>query len=357
MRSLYIASTEGSGGKTTFSVGLCVALRARGLNAGYFKPVGVVPQGSSGELVDDDARFVADVLDLDAPLSDICPVVLDEGALHEILSGSEVDTLALVASAFDRVREGRDVVVCEGLGEIWQGRFLRASGADVVARLDLAAIIVARFAGARLLDDICYVKDGLRQRLLGAVFNMVPESRLALVRGEYARFLHEQEITTYGVLPVSQRLSAVTVAEIVGALGATYLCGQEHGDATAETYLIGAMNPEHALRYFQSAARKVVVVGGDRAEIILAALETPTAAIVLTGSYVPSPAVLARAEELGVAIVSVPTDTVSAIDGIRRLFGRLGAHDKRKVDLIVEEISNNVDLDRLVSDLSRQSVV
>jgi BioD-like phosphotransacetylase family protein len=353
MRSLYIASTEGSGGKTTLSVGLCLALRGRGFDVGYFKPVGIVPQGSSGELVDDDARFVADVLGLQAPLSDICPVVLDEAALHEVLAGSDVDTLARVESAFERVREGRDLVVCEGLGEIWQGRFLKASGADVVARLDLGAVIVAPFAGARLLDDICYVKDGLKQRLLGAVFNMVPESRLALVRGEYARFLEEQDITTYGALPASRRLAAVTVAEIVGALGATYICGEEHGDALAETYVIGAMSPEHAMPYFRRAASKVVVVGGDRAEIILAALDTPTAAIVLTGSYVPSPAVLARAEELGVAIVSVATDTVAAIDGIRRLFGRLGAHDKRKIELIVDEISTNVDLDRLVADLSR----
>ena len=353
MRSLYIASTEGSGGKTTLAVGLCLALRARGLDAGYFKPIGVRPQGSSGALVDDDARFVADVLGLSGPLSDICPVVLDEGALHEVLGGSDVDTLARVASAFERVREGRDIVVCEGLGEIWQGRFLKASGADVVARLELGAIIVARFAGARLLDDICHVKDGLKQRLLGAVFNMVPEPRLALVRGEYARFLEEQDITTYGVLPASQRLAAVTVAEIVGALGATYICGEEHGDQTAETYLIGAMSPEHAMPYFQGAANKVVVVGGDRAEIILAALETSTAAIVLTGSYVPSPAVLARAEELGVPIVSVATDTVTASDGIRRLFGRLGAHDKRKIEFIVNEITANIDLDRLVDDLGR----
>jgi hypothetical protein len=334
-------------------VGLCLALRARGLDVGYFKPIGILLQSPAGELVDDDARFVADVLDLDEPLSDICPVVLDENALHDVLDGSDVDTLARVASAFERVRGRRDLVICEGMGEIWQGRFLRASGADVVARFDLRALLVARFAGARLLDDICYVKDGLKRALLGAVFNMVPESRLALVRGEYARFLAEQDITTYGVLPASQRLAAVTVAEIVAALGATYICGEEHSDASAETYLIGAMSPEHAMRYFQNAAHKVVVVGGDRSEIILAALETPTVAIVLTGSYVPSPAVLARAEELGVPMISVASDTVTATDGIRRLFGRLGVHDKRKIELIADEISSNIDLDRLVDDLSR----
>ena len=43
LKSLYIASTQGSGGKTTIAVGLCLALRKRGLNAGYFKPVGTPP--------------------------------------------------------------------------------------------------------------------------------------------------------------------------------------------------------------------------------------------------------------------------------------------------------------------------
>ncbi|HMK91731.1 MAG TPA: phosphotransacetylase family protein [Thermoleophilia bacterium] len=354
MRSLYIASTEGSGGKTTLSVGLCLALRARGLDVGYFKPVGTMPrQSSSGERVDDDAAFVADVLGLTEPLTDLCPVVLDEGALHEVLAGADGDTLGRVQAAFDRVRKGRDLVVCEGLGEIWQGRFLRASGADVVAKLDLGAVLVARFAGARLLDDICYVKDGLKQRLLGVIFNMVPEARIELVRGEYTRFLDEQDIATYGVLPANRRLAAITVGEIVEALGATYICGEEHADALAETYLIGAMSPEHALRYFQNAANKVVVVGGDRAEIILAALDTPTAAIVLTGSYVPSPTVLNRAQELGVPVVSVPSDTVAATDAIQRLFGRLGVHDARKIELISDEITRSLDLDRLIGDLQR----
>ena len=105
----------------------------------------------------------------------------------------------------------------------------------------------------------------------------------------------------------------------------------------AETYLIGAMSPDHALRYFQRAANKVVVVGGDRAEIILAALETPTAAIVLTGSYVPEPRRPCAGRRARRAASSRWRPTPSpAIDGIRRLFGRLGSHDKRKLDLIAQ---------------------
>lgn len=351
LRSLYIASTQGSGGKTTIAVGLCLALRKRGLKAGYFKPVGTLASQSGGVLIDEDAVFVAGLLGLDDALSDICPVVLDEDALHDVLAGSEVDAMNRVTGAFARLSAGKDIVVCEGLGEIWQGRFLRTSGAEVVAELDLGTLLVAKFAGARLLDDIIYVKDALKEHLLGVLFNMVPESRLALVRDEYTRFLGKNDVASYGAIASSSVLSAVSVSEIVDALEGTYVCGERLGDRLVETYMIGAMSPEHALRYFQLTPNKVVLVGGDRAEIILAAIETPTVAVVLTGNYVPSPAVLERAEERGVALVSVETDTVAAADGLRRLFGRLRVKERAKIDLIGELIDTAVDVDRLVDDL------
>lgn len=351
MRSLYIASTQGGGGKTTIALGLALALRRRGLKVGYFKPVGTLAARAGDVLLDQDAGFVAELLGLTEAPSEICPVVLDEDALHDVLAGSEVDAMNRVVSAFGRVSQGKDIVICEGLGEIWQGRFLRTSGTEVVKQLDLMTLLVAKFAGARLLDDIIYVKDSLKKHLLGVLFNMVPESRMALVRDQYASFLTKNRVTSYGMLGCNARLSAVSVAEIVESLGATFVCGEEFGDRLAETYMIGAMTPEHALRYFQVTANKVVIVGGDRAEMILIALDTPTAAILLTGNYVPSPAVLERAEQLAVPLISVETDTVTASDGLRRVFGRLRVKDPAKIELITRLIDESVDLDRLAADL------
>ena len=119
---------------------------------------------------------MVDLLGLDESPADVCPVVLDEDALHDVIAGSDVDAMSRVEQAYERVSKGKDLVVCEGLGEIWQGRFLRTSGTDVVTRLDLETVLVAKFAGARLLDDIFYVKDALRDHLLGVIFNMVPRT-------------------------------------------------------------------------------------------------------------------------------------------------------------------------------------
>ena len=351
MKSVYIASTHGSGGKTTLSVGLCLAFRRRGLRAGYFKPVGTLPARSGDLVVDEDAAFVGELLGLQDAPGDLCPVVLDEDAVHDVLSGPQVDAMSRVEEAFARVSADKDVVVCEGLGEIWQGRFLRTSGTEVVRRLDLRTVLVAKYAGARLLDDIYYVKDALKTNFLGVIFNMVPESRLDVVRDEYAAFLAKSGVANYGIVAANNRLSAVSVDEIVAALGGTYVSGEQYGARPAETYMIGAMSPEHALRYFQLTPNKVVLVGGDRAEIILAALDTPTVAVVMTGNYVPSATVLSRGEEAGVALVSVESDTVTAADGLRRLFGRLRVSERGKIDLINGIIDQCVDVERLVGDL------
>jgi BioD-like phosphotransacetylase family protein len=351
MRSAYIASTQGGGGKTTLSVGLCLALRNRGINAGYFKPVGTLAARTGDRLVDEDARFVAGLLGLDDSPGDICPVVLDEDALHDVLEGSEVAAMGRVEAAYARVAKGKDMLVCEGLGEIWQGRFLETSGTDVVKRLGLATILVAKFAGARLLDDICYVKDALQESMLGVIFNMVPESRLAVVKGDYTRFLDKSGIASYGALAADSRLSAVSVGDIAVGLGGKFVCGEDHRDLLAETYLIGAMSSEHALDYFRATPNKIVIVGGDRSEIVMAALDTATVAVVLTGSFVPGASVVARAEEAGVPLIAVAGDTVQAADGMRRLFGRLPVKDRSKIDLVAAIIAEQVDLDRLVADL------
>jgi len=79
--------------------------------------------------------------------------------------------------------------------------------------------------------------------------------------------------------------------------------GHREGDDRA--FLRGAMDVEHALRVFRRISRKAVVTGGYRTDIQLAALETDTVCLVLTGGVTPNELIQARAREKGVAILSV----------------------------------------------------
>jgi len=351
VRSLYIAATEESAGKTTLAVGLCLALRERGIDAGYFKPVGAAGDADSAG-PDTDAAFVADVLGLDDDPLDLCPLALSENTVATRPEAVDAAPLVVARTAFDRVAAGHDLLVCEGLGELWQGRFLEVSGADVASALELPTLIVARFAGTRQLDDICYVQDSLRERLLGVVFTKVPQTRIDAVQTDYAAFLERNGISVYGVIPANERLAAVPVGVIAAELGGRVICGEDAADELAETYLIGAMSPEHALAYFERTPNKVVVVGGDRDDLMMAALQTSTAALVLTGTFEPGAEVIERATAQGVAVISVPDDTVVAADGLRRLFGRISVHEQSKIDLVERLVADSVEVGQLLDDLA-----
>lgn len=54
-----------------------------------------------------------------------------------------------------------------------------------------------------------------------------------------------------------------------------------------EDIVIGTMAIESALGYLRRTANKAVIIGGDRLEAALYALETSTAALILTGGLYP----------------------------------------------------------------------
>ena len=186
LKSLYIASTQGSGGKTTIAVGLCLAMRRRGLTVGYFKPVGTLrraqrrPRPRRGRRASSPScsgsrttrPTSARSCSTKRPCTTSSPAPRSTPCAASRRPTGASPRARTSSSARASARSGR-AASC-------------APAAPTSSRhLDLATLLVARFAGARLLDDIIYVKDALKEYLLGVLFNMVPETRLELVKNDY----------------------------------------------------------------------------------------------------------------------------------------------------------------------------
>jgi len=60
------------------------------------------------------------------------------------------------------------------------------------------------------------------------------------------------------------------------------------------------------LRYFRRSVNKAVILGGDRTDLAIAALDTGASLLVLTGGIYPDVQVLNRAEVTGTPILMVP---------------------------------------------------
>ena len=90
MRQLYLAATGQNRGKTTVSLGLFNGFLARGLRAGFMKPVGQRTVIDHGEAADEDAVLMHEVFELTDPYSAMSPVHIPRGFTKAYIAGTVV---------------------------------------------------------------------------------------------------------------------------------------------------------------------------------------------------------------------------------------------------------------------------
>ena len=352
MTTCYIGSTQAFAGKTLVCVTLGRLFAERGVAVGYFKPLGTMPVQRDGVTTDEDVAFVYDTLGLTDPLADLCPLVLSADLVHRALRGETEDLLERVTAAFARVREGKDLLLIGGTGSLFSSGYLFGLEAPrVIEALDTRALVVARYEDERSLEPLLAAQALLGDRLLGALFNQVPSHLLDTVRERVAPAAERLGITLFGALPRDAVLRSVTVGELEEEFGAEVVCRPDRRDTLVENFAVGAMSVDTALKHFRALARKAVITGGDRADIQLAALETDTAVLLLTGGLPPNSIILDRAEQAGVPVLVVSDDTLSTVERIERLLGRLRIRTEAKVARALELAREHLDLERLAAAL------
>jgi len=84
-------------------------------------------------------------------------------------------------------------------------------------------------------------------------------------------------------------------------------------------------------------------VGGDRPDIQLAALQTSTRCLILTGNLYPNERLLTLAEAKGAPVLLVDKDTATTAEICERLHGHLSLHSERKIARAAEMFENSID--------------
>ncbi len=343
---LVIGSFEAYSGKSAITLGLAHQLRQQGIDLAYCKPIGGDLRDAKSDAPDADVAFISEILQLDA--SRIQPTLfnLDNTALDRYLANpDQADYPAQLAR--DAQNQAGDLVILEGPGGMSQGRLYGLSLPQIAEAVDGAVLLVAKYRST-MLDRLLAAKQQLGDRLLGIVINDAPANRFEMLNTKLRQFLEQQGIAVFGVLPRSSLLQSVSVDELVKQLNAEVLCRSARTDAMVESLVIGAMNVNSALKYFRQRQNMAVVTGGDRTDLQLAALETSTQCLILTGHIAPSKEILARAEEMEVAVLSVDLDTLTTVEIIDRAFGQIRLNDPIKVECICQMADEYLDTARLL---------
>lgn len=349
MVPLFFISNQPFSGKSSMCVGVGKLFTEKGLKVGYMKPLGTLPTRVGGINTDEDAQYISNILNVKEELEDICPIVLTqhytrEGLKDKSFSKGFVD---LIAKAYHRIQKSKDIVILEGAKSVEDGYFLGISSDKICEKLGAKVIMVIKYS-SEIVDQVLYSKEFLGDYLSGVIINWVPRSQMNYLEELIVPFLTKKGIEVFGYIASDKMLSSVSVKEMSKLLGGQIICAEDKVNELVETFMVGAMGQEQALKFFRRKANKAVITGGDRADVQLAALETPTKCLILTGNFQPSTIVLGRAEELGVPMILVNFDTLTAVEKVGEIIGHVRFHEIKKIDKIVEVVREYIDINRLL---------
>jgi BioD-like phosphotransacetylase family protein len=311
LAALYITSPEVGAGRTTVSAGIAKYLKDDGKKIGYFKPL--------FDGADDDGEFMKKALSLAEPVGDISP---------KITKSADV-----IKKAYAKVSSGKKVVIVEGAYEPSLASALEAKVVIVVSYSD-------KLAKAKFAD--------FGSQLLGVVVNKVPVKLLSGVREEMSK---KSGVAVLDVLPEDRVLLGLTVGELAEVVGGEIMNNAEKSAEVVESLMLGAMTIDSGPSYFGRKINKAAVIRGGRPDMQLAALETSTRCLVISGDGELIHAVRKSAEEKAIPIILAKGDTAATVASIEKALGKARFNQEKKLTHLSELMQTGFDFKALYKGL------
>ena len=210
-------------GKTSLSLGLVSALKGRGVNVGFMKPVGqqhVSVQGVDKQTgqpvklqVDKDCRLFNEFFSLGANYSHMSPVVMRAGQTKRILDGGKESMagklLKDIQGAYQCLLGDHDFIVCEGTGHVGVGAIGGVSNATVAARLGSDVVLVSEGGLGSAFDEIYLNRQACTMagaNVVGVVLNKVIPEKRDMIEQYFKLALRDWGIPLLGCIPFDNEL-------------------------------------------------------------------------------------------------------------------------------------------------------
>jgi len=349
--TLLVTSVEEGIGKTAITIALAKAAQEAGTDVGYMKPKGTRLQSAVGKTRDEDPMLARELLDLDAEMHEMEPIVYSPTFVKEAVRGREdpEELRDRVVENFEKLSADTDLMLVEGSDELATGGIVDLTDGDIAEALDARVVLVCGYSTPADADQVLAAADALGDRLAGVLFNGVTESAMAELDDDVIPFLESRGVPVFGVLPRVQDLAGITIDDLARSLGADVLTSDAATDTHVERFTVGAMGGNKALDQFRRTRDAVMISGGDRSEVQTAALEASgIKALLLTGGFKPASAVLGRAEKENVPVLLVQSDTRTTIDRVEDVLRSGRTRDAETVTRMQELLADGIDIRSLL---------
>ncbi|MBF0593367.1 MAG: AAA family ATPase [Candidatus Omnitrophica bacterium] len=363
-KKIFIAATRQNDGKTIVSLGLLRALCNRFGKVGYIKPVGQQFHMIDGEEIDKDVVLMRAVYKLEGNLKDMSPIAVPRGFTEAyIVNPNKGQLEQKVIDSFNRMSEGKDIVVIEGTGHAGVGSVFEMSNAEVARVLGASVILVSCGGIGKPIDEIMLNKamfDAKGVKVLGAIINKVQSDKYEKVAPIVRQGLANQGVEVLGVIPHNDVLSNPTMQELLEDTKATLLSGKEDLDNTVNRIVVGAMPPHEVLDYLGPGT--LLITPGNREDIILAAMSgclpgvSKTfciSGLILTCGITPHKNVMHLIKELPIPVLLLKEDTFAVASMVDNLIVKIRPSAVKKIKAIESLVEKYVDIGKILDLLTQ----
>ena len=344
MNSIVVASAQPSAGKTSVIAGLA---KASGKVFGYIKPFGDRLHYSKKRLWDYDSAVVTSLFGLDEKPEGIS-LGFEHAKLRFMYDAATIKQKIVELAA--TVGKGKQFLFVEAGKTLSYGASVNLDASSLAAALGSELLLVASGNEDVLMDDLRYHKSCMAAsgaKVAGVIVNKVRD--VEDFKQTYAKEIEGLGYKLLGVIPFEHRIASMPVKYFVERLFAKVVGGEAGLDQVIENIFVGAMSVAAALQSPVFAKEnKLIITAGDRSDMILAAIETGSKAVVLTNNILPPANIISKATHSGVPLLLVPWDTYYTALQIDRLEPLLGKDDKDKLDLLTALVKKHVEIDRIV---------
>lgn len=347
MIPILVASNTPFAGRTFIALGLAMKLKKQGSTVAYLKPIGGTPIKKGSGVFDADALFMKETLELEEPIETISPFVRSFENQALLFEGRLDDVKKRALASLKSLRD-KDFVLIGGAENLLDGSLLDMSALTLAQEMNASLLLVERWRGDASADSLFGAAKLFGGRFIGGVINKVPLSALAHVKENIVPFLEKKGVKIFGVFQKDSALESVSVRQLSEILGGKVICCPDRLDEFVENFSIGAMDVDSALSYFRRIPNKAVITGAHRSDIQLAAMETSTRCIILTGGLPTNDVVIGKAQATGIPMISVADDTFTTIDKIEANMGKTSIREKRKVARVSELMDMGFDTNRFL---------
>ncbi|NND05750.1 MAG: AAA family ATPase [Saprospiraceae bacterium] len=357
--SFYVAATNQHVGKTTSTLGLVSALKQRGINMGYCKPVGQRYLDLDNIRVDKDTLLFADLLGFKIEPALHSPVILGRGATTSYLDDpTKFDFRSEIMHAAQQLWQSHECVIFEGTGHPGVGSVVDLSNADVAKMVKAPVIMIVEGGIGSTIDRLNVSLAMFREQnipMVGVIVNKVREDKLDKVRTYVGKKLAHMGLNLLGVLPYDESLAFPIISTISEAVSGSVVLNAHQIERKVEDIMPGSLIDS---KRFIQAKNVLLVAGADRVGEALAKADLlikvnnipkfPIAGIVATGEGDIGEESMEFLKEHQIPLIRTHLDTYGSVMKISKIEVKINLNTPWKINRAIDLITTHIDLDQIM---------